>query len=92
MQTAFRLAAGMSDEDITPALLRLQETPRQQEQIMLRLHDMQPDSPLLPVHDHDPDAVASGCRRPEDPLEFRNQVRTGAEDFTPPQGEGAGLA
>ena len=92
MQTAFRLAAGMSDEDITPALLRLQETLRQQEQIMLRLHDMRPDSPLLyqfmamiqtRLH-----LAAGGL---EDPLEFRNQVRTGqAEDFTPPQGEGAG--
>lgn len=90
MQNALRLAAEMPEEDFTAALLRLQETLRQQEQIMLRLHEFQPDSPLvnqlMAMIQTRLQMTANGL---QDPLEFRNQVRSGqTEEFTPPMGEG----
>jgi hypothetical protein len=92
MQNALSLAAGLPDEELTPALLRLQETLRQQEQILRRLQELQPGSPLfnqlMAMLQTRLQLVANGL---SDPLEFRNQVRAGqSEEFTPPQGEGIG--
>ncbi len=90
MQNALRLAANMPEEDFTPALLRLRETLRQQEQIVRRLQELQPGLPLvkqlMAMIQTRLQLAENGL---QDPLEFRNQVRTGqGEDFTPPQGDG----
>ncbi len=93
MENALRLAANMPDEDFTPALLRLQETLRTQEQIMRRLQALQPGIPLidqlLAMIQSRLQFAANGL---QDPAEFRNQVRTGqAEETVPPQqGQGFG--
>lgn len=93
MQNALRLAANMPDEDFTPALLRLQETLRAQEQIMRRLQELQPGDPLvnqlMAMIQTRLQFAADGL---QDPAEFRNQVRAGqAEEFVPPQqGQGFG--
>lgn len=88
MQNAFRLAAGLPDEELIPALLRLQERLRQQEQIALRLQELRPGTPLvnqlMAMVQTRLQLTANGLN---DPQGFRNQVRTGQpEEYTPPQG------
>lgn len=75
LQTAFQLAAGMSDSELTPALLKLRTTIREQQQIMAGISS-DPNTPLI-------NRIREMLQKQEqlcedglaDPLMFRIRVR-----------------
>jgi len=89
VELALRLAAGMPEEDLAPALLRLQETLRNHEQAMLQLQLQNPSEPalqqLMLMIQTRLQLCQSGL---DDPNSFRYQVQTQkGEEFTPQSGQ-----
>ncbi|MBN1537343.1 MAG: hypothetical protein JW908_11470 [Anaerolineales bacterium] len=90
---AFQFAAGMSDEELTPALLKLQATIRQQQQTMAGISSPENEALLLRVREMlqtQQQICDSGLT---DPLMFRIRVRQQQNgDLTPPTEPPAGVA
>lgn len=80
--SAFHLAANMNQEDIAPALLQLQQTLLQQEQIISRLQIQNPGTPLFQqmmlMIQSRLQLAAGGIK---DPNEFRDQVRSDQDEI-----------
>lgn len=85
-KNAFQLAAGMSEEDLTPALIKLQATIREQQHIMAGLSSGVNDAVLARIREMlqtQEQICETGLA---DPLMFRIRIRQQqGENLTPPE-------